>query len=820
MKTRHTHPHHPRPANLGRTASLAVMPPKHSRPLVRTLSASSASTSQPASSARTKKLKQNKLDFSFHSTSSSSTGSRPLTKTPSFSLPFTNSKGKEKTTASDAVDEHPSALPKAALDDESTLPDDGTFLWSERLAPQNSEELAVHPRKIAQVRTWLEEAFSNKPVLARHRKLLALTGPAGSAKSATIKALASPADLDYDILEWHNDTPSFDPTSAFVPGSSFADRFTDFLSKAAKFPSLQLQSSAHADIDESSAGAFASSSLDTLDSSAAAAKRNRLVLLQDLPNLHHAPTRSLFQAALEQHLAQSTLLTSRGVPNVPIVIIVTESAPREDEDGWVAGASSSTWRDRIASIVDTRTVLGERIRRNPAYAEVRYNPIAPSILLKGLKRAIDQAPAQLLRKNKPKAGLPKDILDLLGAIANDANGDLRAALNCLQFMGASRPQLDHMAKETASKPGRRGRTGVGRMLPLVAGRESSLALFHALGRVLYNKRAGDPGEEAASTTANSLVENGADSDGDDDAEYAELQSRLRRAMRSIVESDASERATAWGLPVHLSHMERGASRVNVDQLWADLPVDASLFALYLHQNAVQFCSDVEQCEAVEEAFSAADAMAPLHEQLRHSAVAAYYAFGIATRGVLLALPSPVPRTGQKLGKAAWWDVHKKLAEVMRAVEELRAPALSKRPALGEGLETGPRLRRTQFGNPAVGVDGFDRADAGLGDEAVSSVVSTSNSVTLVTEVLPLLAKIRPGGTAEQLCRLRFDRAGVADIASSVMDQHDTGLDATDQNEESSAQEERQSKRIRLQDVRDEPDVVDAGELSDDQIADF
>ncbi len=797
------------------------MPPKHSRPLVRTLSSSSASSSQPASSTRTKKLKQNKLDFSFHSTSSSSTASRPLTKTPSFSLPSTTTttnNGKER--ANDTVQLHPSALPKAALDDESTLPYDDTVLWSERLAPQNSEELAVHPRKVAQVRTWLQEAFSNKSALAKHRKLLALTGPAGSAKSATIKALASPADLDYDILEWHNDTPSFDPTSAFVPGSSFVDRFTDFLSKAAKFPSLQLQSSSHADTHEASADAFASSSLDTLDSSAAAAKRNRLILLQDLPNLHHAPTRTLFQAALDQHLAQSTLLTSRGVPNVPIVIIVTESAPREDEDGWVAGASSSTWRDRIASIVDTRTVLGERIRRNPAYAEVRYNPIAPSILLKGLKRAFDQAPAQLLRKSKTKAGLDKHILDLLSAIANDANGDLRAALNCLQFMGASRRQLDHMAKEAANKPGRRGRTGVGRMLPLVAGRESSLALFHALGRVLYNKRAGDPGEEAASTSTNSLVEDDAESDSDDDAEHAELRSRLRRAMQSIVESGASDQPSAWKLPAHLLHMERGVSRVNVDQLWADLPVDASLFALYLHQNAVQFCSDVEQCEAVEEAFSAADTMAPLHEQLRHSAVVAYYAFGIATRGVLLGLPSPVPRTGQKLGKAAWWDVHKKLAEVMRAVEELRAPALSKRPALGEEQGSGPRLRRTQFGNPASGVDGFERADAGLGNEAASSVVSTSNGVTLVTEVLPLLAKIRPGGTAEQLCRLRFDRAGVADIASSVMDQHDTGLDATDQNEESTAQEETQSKRIRLQDVREEPDVVDAGELSDDQIADF
>ncbi len=174
----------------------------------------------------------------------------------------------------------------------------------------------VHPKKVQQVKQWLTEAFSEKPAAVRYRKVLALTGPAGAGKSTTIRALSAATDLDYDVLEWQNDAPGFDPSAAYTPGSSFIERFTDFLQKAAKFPTLDLQSS-HANDG-------ASTSLLTLDSPASV-QRNRVILLEDLPNLHHLPTKQLFQAALEQYIQQSALLTSRGFPNVPIVLIITES---------------------------------------------------------------------------------------------------------------------------------------------------------------------------------------------------------------------------------------------------------------------------------------------------------------------------------------------------------------------------------------------------------------------------------------------------------------------------------------------------------------
>ncbi|CDW98051.1 hypothetical protein, partial [Sporisorium scitamineum] len=231
------------------------MPPKSTRSFQRTLSDNSNASS--SSTSNKPKLKQNKLDFSFHSTSSSSSarlfGSRPLSSTPSFGLPSapsaaspslppppppptasTADKGKRK--------EHESVNHrKGKLNEQAgTSDNDPDSLWSERLAPHTGDDLAVHPKKVAQVRTWLEEAFSSKVAAAKHRKVLALTGPAGACKSATIRALASSQDLDFEILEWHNDQPSFDPNN---PSASFIERFTDFLSKAAKFPTLDFQTS-------------------------------------------------------------------------------------------------------------------------------------------------------------------------------------------------------------------------------------------------------------------------------------------------------------------------------------------------------------------------------------------------------------------------------------------------------------------------------------------------------------------------------------------------------------------------------------------------
>ncbi|EST07571.1 P-loop containing nucleoside triphosphate hydrolase [Kalmanozyma brasiliensis GHG001] len=784
------------------------MPPK--RTFQRTLSSNSNTSSSSSSSKG--KLKQNKLDFSLHSTSSTARpfASRPLSITPSFGLPGATSAATIPPPLPTAVEKGKQKEEQPTIVEEESEVDEASSLWSERLAPKGADELAIHPKKVAQVRGWLEEAFSSKPALDKYRKVLALTGPAGAGKSATIRALASASDLDFDILEWHNDQPSFDPNA---PGSSFIERFTDFLSKAAKFPTLDFHAS-----DED-----ASSSSLTIDS-AQPTNRRRVILLEDMPNLHHLPTKQLFQASIEQYIQQSMQLSSRGFANVPIILIVTESTPREDEDRWAGDSSGNTWRDRIASIMDTRTALGEGIRKHPAYTEVRFNPVAPTIVLKGLKRAVELAPS-----SRGKAS-SKMWLELLQAIAEDSNGDLRAAVNCLQFVGANSKHFEAITKQKGARKAEDTRKAMRKLMPLVSGRESSLALFHALGKVLYNKRQGDPNDDGGGTNGRAIANESIDSDedeggGDDLIDRVELEARLTRAMRSIVQAPSNE-GSLRELPEHFSHLDRRTSRVAPDQLWADLPVDSSVFQLYLHQNFPQFCTEVEQCEDILEAFSTADVLTPLHEQYRHSSLSAYYSFLISTRGTLLHLPSPVPRNGQKLGKATWWDVQKKLRVLLQDVEDIKASSTGGAGRVEREDAGGGRFQRTKFNQP-TSLDEVERTDAGLGEEATRATLLHSNPVTLVTEVLPLLAKIQPSGVdskVHELARMRFEYAGVADIASRTLDEHETGVVVEDDDEQlpeqRSVQEKQATKRKASPTKEDQEEEAEHLILSDDDIGDF
>ena len=54
-----------------------------------------------------------------------------------------------------------SQLSLAALSADLVSPQDAR-LWVDRYAPQSLQDLAVHKRKVDDVRRWLEEAFSGK----------------------------------------------------------------------------------------------------------------------------------------------------------------------------------------------------------------------------------------------------------------------------------------------------------------------------------------------------------------------------------------------------------------------------------------------------------------------------------------------------------------------------------------------------------------------------------------------------------------------------------------------------------------------------------
>ena len=185
--------------------------------------------------------------------------------------------------------------------------------------------LAVHKRKVGDVRAWLTEALEGPPLLAKHRRILVLTGPAGAGKTATVRALSHRDALHFDVVEWLNQEAYSDRGVT----RSVCEQFRSFLLSTARFRPLPLASRG-----------------------CAARSQSRCVLLvEDWPNISHLETRHGVHAALEQFL--------EAVPHMPLILIVSDSIPRADTEAW---DGSMDWRARLAGQMDIRTAVSERVR--------------------------------------------------------------------------------------------------------------------------------------------------------------------------------------------------------------------------------------------------------------------------------------------------------------------------------------------------------------------------------------------------------------------------------------------------------------------------
>ncbi|PVV03006.1 hypothetical protein BB560_002525 [Smittium megazygosporum] len=107
-------------------------------------------------------------------------------------------------------------------------------IWWAELKPTSRDALAVHPKKVDQVYDWIEKAV-NHPNIFKNNRILVLSGPAGSGKTATVKLIAS--SLNCNILEWVNPTYSSSDLKNFDIKSSNNDirvsqQFSYFLQQA------------------------------------------------------------------------------------------------------------------------------------------------------------------------------------------------------------------------------------------------------------------------------------------------------------------------------------------------------------------------------------------------------------------------------------------------------------------------------------------------------------------------------------------------------------------------------------------------------------
>ena len=332
-----------------------------------------------------------------------------------------------------------------------------------------------------------------------------------------------------------------------------ADKFRTFLGRASTCRPIFTSQSSTSQTQSTQGSRM---SVSSASSSGAGSSRQRVILLEDLPNILHSATQTSFHAALEDFVE-----TPDGGA-APLVIIISDAGLR-GEDGEERGAR---WKSRSKEAMDVRNVLPPNLLRSPYVTQIKcvdlcvpcvlpftddsmpsFNPIAATYMRTALKTMLDRHFASDSGVGTRPA---KDVLDL---IVESSNGDIRSAINALQFACT--------ADQSSHKPGKGSKKAKGPsatvMLEAVTRREQSLALFHLLGKIMYNKRESHCSMYPRACSDSCIFVRHAGK-GDPPA-----QSASAKDIRRDKEIDAGLKDPP-PLPPHLKDHERKASRVDVE----------------------------------------------------------------------------------------------------------------------------------------------------------------------------------------------------------------------------------------------------------------
>ncbi|KAL7639731.1 UNVERIFIED_CONTAM: hypothetical protein RMT77_009141 [Armadillidium vulgare] len=298
--------------------------------------------------------------------------------------------------------------------------------WVDEFPPLTLDDVAIHKKKLQEVQNWLME--SN--LRSKEKRILLLTGPPGSSKSAVIHALAR--DQNISLREWVNNYSSnndyFKENSTDL---SFREYGTDFTySQAERFSDFVFRSSKYKDL---------SKALNT---------SSNLVLIEEIPNVYVLNPLE-FHRLLRKYLICCTC---------PLVFIISET--------------------KNNNLV--KSLFPIELQEELHITNISFNPVSTSLLQNAINRILNLTS----NSNSPifdSVGTTKK--QFLQMIAEKSGGDVRSAINTLQFImtkgdeanGATKAKKDLKRKAQSFED-------------FIGCKDSSLILFRALGKVLYCKR--------------------------------------------------------------------------------------------------------------------------------------------------------------------------------------------------------------------------------------------------------------------------------------------------------------------------------------------
>lgn len=434
------------------------------------------------------------------------------------------------------------------------------------------------------------------------QRLLVLKGPAGSGKTTTCSLLSRA--MNFDISEWRS------PTVADTGISSFSSQFGDFIYRGGAFGTLEI-----------------SSGMPKLEQSCRATEGHalkRVLLVEEFPSTMTLSSSALasFRSALLQYLAAAVpprsavfeQSKSQLTSHPPIVLIVSESL--------LTSATAST--DSFTA----HRLLGPDLSNHPYVTIIEFNPVAPTLVIKALELAIKKEARVSRRRRIPGPAVLKRLSEL---------GDVRSSVNGLEILCVRGDVDSDWEGRTAAKTNKSSKNASNLTnmekdsLELVTQREATLGIFHAVGKVVWNKR-----EDS-------------------------------RIVSPQQEPPAKP-------PDHISAFDRPkVSQVDTEELLNEIGTDIQTFTAALHENYIlstngsQFTNSAFGCI---DFLSESDLLSPSSRQITRSSRPNpgtgggttmqagsvdmlrqnEISFQIAVRGLLFSLPYPVSRAPHPNGR--------------------------------------------------------------------------------------------------------------------------------------------------------------------------